>query len=48
VSKLDVCCICGGIGPFGFDVNLRQGREGFWACAAHRDQVARERGMVLR
>ncbi len=32
------CFVCGQPASFGFGVRLREGKEGRWACAAHRPQ----------
>lgn len=30
-------CPCGAWGSFGFNVNLRDGKEGVWRCFEHKD-----------
>jgi len=33
------CAVCGGPAHFGFDVKLRAGKLGRWACRQHIDEV---------
>ena len=37
-TLLHFCSVCGAWGSYGFGVNLRNGRMGWWFCAVHRAQ----------
>lgn len=43
--RLHRCAVCGEIACFGFDVSLRLGKDGRWACGRHRDEVRNMKGL---